>query len=271
MTLKTTVIGLLMSFAICLPIYGLAADTASPDELLFWESIKDSSNSADFEAYLTQYPNGRFVSLAKNRLPPSSAKSESTNESPQPCTNNCEQTPSRPVLKNYTFKLNDNSEEIELTAIPKKVAERTINLVKDNFHTAIDEGNIPHQLISYLLNSNKVLSGKVFEIGKFTHLSQDEENERFTRYSAVIVAIEENGSIKPYVIDLFTPKKLYPLDEWRNGVIVKDSSASNEEYFTNQFHYTHRTLGQKLTQLTDEARADFVRKASLRNIEIKDY
>jgi TIR domain len=40
-----------------------------PDqETVFWESIHDSKDAADFQAYLKQYPNGSFAGLAKNRL-----------------------------------------------------------------------------------------------------------------------------------------------------------------------------------------------------------
>jgi class 3 adenylate cyclase len=37
-------------------------------ELVFWESIKDSTRGADYEAYLEQYPEGSFVALARTRL-----------------------------------------------------------------------------------------------------------------------------------------------------------------------------------------------------------
>jgi adenylate cyclase len=37
-------------------------------ELVFWDSIKDSMREADYEAYLAQYPEGSFVSLARTRL-----------------------------------------------------------------------------------------------------------------------------------------------------------------------------------------------------------
>ena len=37
-------------------------------ELAFWDSIKGSTNLNDFNAYLKEYPNGRFASLARNRL-----------------------------------------------------------------------------------------------------------------------------------------------------------------------------------------------------------
>lgn len=36
-------------------------------ELAYWDSVKASSNAGDFEAYLAQYPNGRFAALAKHR------------------------------------------------------------------------------------------------------------------------------------------------------------------------------------------------------------
>ncbi|WP_225934271.1 hypothetical protein [Cupriavidus sp. EM10] len=37
-------------------------------ELSFWDSIKNSNYAADYEAYLKQYPNGRFAALARTRL-----------------------------------------------------------------------------------------------------------------------------------------------------------------------------------------------------------
>jgi adenylate cyclase len=37
-------------------------------ELVFWESIKDSTRVGDYEAYLSQYPDGVFVALARARL-----------------------------------------------------------------------------------------------------------------------------------------------------------------------------------------------------------
>lgn len=37
-------------------------------ELAFWNSIKDSTNPADYRAYLKQHPAGSFAALARNRL-----------------------------------------------------------------------------------------------------------------------------------------------------------------------------------------------------------
>ena len=49
---------------------GQAASPASagPTEALFWQSIVNSEDPADFEAYLEQFPNGVFRRLAENRL-----------------------------------------------------------------------------------------------------------------------------------------------------------------------------------------------------------
>ena len=47
----------------------LAAERlAAERELLFWESVKDSTNAADVQAYLDRYPNGVYAVLARNRL-----------------------------------------------------------------------------------------------------------------------------------------------------------------------------------------------------------
>ncbi len=52
------------------PANAPAAPAASGAELegLFWQSIVNSTNPADFEAYLEQFPNGVFRALAQNRL-----------------------------------------------------------------------------------------------------------------------------------------------------------------------------------------------------------
>jgi hypothetical protein len=45
-----------------------ADPTSSGVEIMFWESVRSSSDPADFRAYLEQYPQGRFAALARNRL-----------------------------------------------------------------------------------------------------------------------------------------------------------------------------------------------------------
>lgn len=43
-------------------------DSKQQVEVAYWESIKDSTNTADFEAYLKKYPDGDFVDLARIRI-----------------------------------------------------------------------------------------------------------------------------------------------------------------------------------------------------------
>jgi adenylate cyclase len=44
-----------------------AVSTPAPFELPFWDTIKESKDPAEFSAYLEQYPNGVFASLAEAR------------------------------------------------------------------------------------------------------------------------------------------------------------------------------------------------------------
>ena len=44
------------------------ADASAMIDLAFWDSIKNSTNPADFQAYLRKFPNGSFESLAHSRL-----------------------------------------------------------------------------------------------------------------------------------------------------------------------------------------------------------
>lgn len=44
------------------------AVTHADKETVFWQSIRDSRNSADFRAYLEQFPSGTFAGLARARL-----------------------------------------------------------------------------------------------------------------------------------------------------------------------------------------------------------
>jgi hypothetical protein len=50
------------------PIRRASAEPSQSVELVFWESIKDSTRLSDYEDYLEQYPDGSFVTLARTRL-----------------------------------------------------------------------------------------------------------------------------------------------------------------------------------------------------------
>ena len=51
-----------------LPAPALGPSESAAFELAFWDSIKASSQVADYQAYLNQYPNGRFAVLARARI-----------------------------------------------------------------------------------------------------------------------------------------------------------------------------------------------------------
>ncbi|HXU42040.1 MAG TPA: hypothetical protein VN675_06935 [Burkholderiales bacterium] len=51
-----------------------AQQPANAEEIAFWESVRDSKNAAELQAYLDQYPNGRFAVLAKARIAALSGK-----------------------------------------------------------------------------------------------------------------------------------------------------------------------------------------------------
>jgi hypothetical protein len=57
----------------CSPAYAQASAAVSQEEMLFWDTIKNSRNPADFQEYLKQYPNGRFAGLARIRVRDSAA------------------------------------------------------------------------------------------------------------------------------------------------------------------------------------------------------
>lgn len=42
--------------------------SATDREALFWQSVRDSGNPGDFEAYLQRYPEGEFAPLARSRI-----------------------------------------------------------------------------------------------------------------------------------------------------------------------------------------------------------
>ena len=49
-------------------------------DLAFWESVRDSTNPAAYEAYLQQFPNGDFASLVRTRLSAAEAERRAAEE-----------------------------------------------------------------------------------------------------------------------------------------------------------------------------------------------
>ncbi len=84
-------------------------------ELSFWDSIKSSTDPADFQAYLEQYPKGRFAALARNRLkqpaPVAVAKPEPITPSYTPPINTCTDCPEMVTIPAGSFIMGSSSAE----------------------------------------------------------------------------------------------------------------------------------------------------------------
>jgi TPR repeat protein len=50
------------------PPEAVAAQPAPDPDAVYWDSVKGSANAADFQDYLTRFPNGQFAGLAKRKL-----------------------------------------------------------------------------------------------------------------------------------------------------------------------------------------------------------
>lgn len=87
---------------------GTAPNEQMKVEILFWESIKESQNQADFQAYLRKYPNGNFTELAKNRIILLQNRAVSEQRSIQ-------QPPPPPVTRPTPTKASTTSPTIALT------------------------------------------------------------------------------------------------------------------------------------------------------------
>jgi formylglycine-generating enzyme required for sulfatase activity len=105
------------------PVAILPKDSAEQYELTFWESIKDSTHSSDYEAYLQAYPNGRFAALAQariQRLRAAAPKAEVPAEGSKPAPRTKaapDREPAAPAVK--------AAPERPRTAPPKTARERT--------------------------------------------------------------------------------------------------------------------------------------------------
>ena len=56
---------ILLCLALCAPAF---AQPVTQDEIAFWETVRDSRNAAELQAYIDTYPKGKFVVLARARL-----------------------------------------------------------------------------------------------------------------------------------------------------------------------------------------------------------
>ena len=84
-------------------------------ELRFWDDIKNSTNPADFEEYLKQYPQGLHAGLARNRLKPpvpvAVVKPEPVTPSYTPPINTCTDCPEMVTIPAGSFIMGSSSTE----------------------------------------------------------------------------------------------------------------------------------------------------------------
>jgi formylglycine-generating enzyme required for sulfatase activity len=85
---------------------------SDPVEVGYWDTIKNSEMSADFQAYLDSYPNGRFASLARHRLdqiatktPAQPADRDLTRPATSPLIRDCEQCPELVIVPSGSFAM----------------------------------------------------------------------------------------------------------------------------------------------------------------------
>jgi hypothetical protein len=124
-------------------------------ELAYWDTIKNSTDQNDFKSYLKEYPFGRFVSLAKNRI----SKLEESAAKPSPSI-----ATSAPAAFNFKgwglLVLYRNKEGVNREADANKIGERlrgfggTVRVIANNrkSHKGIveylkdDESNVAAQV-----------------------------------------------------------------------------------------------------------------------------
>lgn len=82
---------------------------ASAFELSYWETVKNSTDPADFKAYLAKYPTGQFAELAKTRVINLGAPVKSDESKPVPGNNSGSEIAFWDSVKNST-----NAEDFKL-------------------------------------------------------------------------------------------------------------------------------------------------------------
>lgn len=120
-------------------------------ELAFWNSIKDSTNPADFSAYLQQYPAGSFAGLARNRIasaaprgappataapqpaaPPTSASKGINVASRAPDAATARSASRAPLIgDSWTYRLVDERHDRLLATVTHEVAAVTASTVSE--------------------------------------------------------------------------------------------------------------------------------------------
>jgi formylglycine-generating enzyme required for sulfatase activity len=111
-------------------------DLAFWEELAFWETIKDSKDPSEFEAYLAAYPDGRFARLAEIRIrslagPPTKDTVEET--APAEPTPNAEADRADPSADSATSTLQGLFRDCDLCPLMVNVPAGTYMMGSDRY------------------------------------------------------------------------------------------------------------------------------------------
>ncbi len=92
------------------------AAAANQSDTAFFQAIQNSDNKADFEAYLSQYPNGTFASLAKARIAAIEDRARQASAAANTAANPAPQQPSIDADTAFWNQVKDAQTKSELNA-----------------------------------------------------------------------------------------------------------------------------------------------------------
>ena len=154
-------------------VFRLGGDVSTPSastvdrDALFWSSIKDSADAADYQAYLDQYPDGGFAALARIRLKRLSAKVATVVTAPKVKT----PFPVKPVVGIYPggskpgTVFRDCIDCPEMVVVPPGEFMMGGTLAEHDWFTKKYDGDQKH--VNREKPRHKVTFKKKFAVGKF--------------------------------------------------------------------------------------------------------
>lgn len=121
-----------------------ASEAATAAEMIFWNSIKDSTNPEDFKEYLKKYPDGEFAGLANNRL----KNLEDAKAKPKPSPNSESERKASSFVPPKPGTVIRNQSGIEMVWIAP--GEFMMGLEPSNMSTAYENGEaLPQHRVAF--------------------------------------------------------------------------------------------------------------------------
>jgi len=113
-------------------------------DIAFWNSIKDSTNPADFEDYIAQFPDGGFVRLAKRRLAAMRERGIVVVPEPDPDIVVDAEPATMVTLQNATVRSGPGPEFDTLTSLPSGTSIDVLGKVQDGdwYQVILPDGSV---------------------------------------------------------------------------------------------------------------------------------